>query len=339
MDETNITNFPERVLQRIVHNSLSDPSIIRRTFSGKRIQVLSPGRINHSAGPDFLEVAIMLDGAIVVGDAEFHRNSNEWEQHRHTEDSRYDNVILHIVINHNTSIKHNFEVLIMDAAELQSSNSLMNENQKEENNAETLDDLQHFALLRILRKTGEAKKELNENGLIPALSNLTKNYLQNYHSGKKRQVYSDVDLVYIANSIIDTAAARFLLEINDIDFALIPDRMLSLIKKQIATEGAHLRREIVLNCVLPLALAISEEQSRINLFLWYWSTPALHRYGVLSRKFSELPQNFLWQQQGMLEYLREYGSKKNLVKESISNYGFGEILNFYFVGKTPFKEE
>ncbi len=338
MGEINITNMPERLLQRIVHNSLSDPSKVRQTSIGKRVQILSPGRINHTAGPDYIEIAIMLDGAIVVGDAEFHRYSSDWEHHRHSDDLRYSNVILHIVLEHNSSVPHNFEVLIIKPDEIQLSISQMKEMKRDDQNAETLDDLQHFALIRILRKTGEAKNELNEHGLIPALSILTKNFLQKYHSGRKRPVYTDDELVKIANSIVESAAARFLLEINSLEFALIPDRMLSLIKKQIDCEGAHLRREIVLNCVLPLALAISEEQSRINLFLWFWSTPALHKYGVLSRKFANLPQNFLWQQQGMLEYLKEYGSKKNVIKESMGNYGFGEILNFYFVGKTPFKE-
>lgn len=339
MISSNIAELSERALQRIVHSHLSDPSVVRKTFSGKRLQILSPGRINHSAGPDFVEIAIMLDGIIVVGDAEFHRNSSEWEHHRHSNDNRYDEVIVHIVMNHNSTEPHNFEVLVVDENELQSTiQSSKLDNSNESRNAETLDDLQHFALLRILRKTGEAKKELNDKGLIPALNHLTKNFLQKYHSAKTRPVYSDEDLVNIANSIVDSSAARFLLEINSIDFALIPDKMLGLIKTKINNEGAHLRREIILNCVLPLSLAISEEQSRINLFLWFWSTPALHKYGVLSRKFANLPQNFLWQQQGMLEYLKDYGSKKNIVKESINNYGFGEILNFYFAGKTPFKE-
>lgn len=339
MAEANISNLSEKALQRIVHSALSDPSIIRQTFSGKRIQVLSPGRINHSAGPDFLEIAIMLDGAIVVGDAEFHRNSNEWEQHNHGNDPRYDNVILHIVINHNSIHSNNFEILQISEDILQSEAKELRKQKSEITTADSLDDLQHFALLRILRKTGEAKKLLNELGVIPALSELTKSYIEKYHSGRKRPVYSDDKLINIAEAMPKSEAALLLNELNTLDSALIPDKMLNLIKKKIESEGAHLRREIVLNCVLPLALAVSEEQSRINLFLWYWSTPALHSYGLLKRKFPNFPQNFLWQQQGMLEYIREYGTKKNLVKESMTNYGFGELLSFYHVGKTPFNDE
>jgi hypothetical protein len=84
-----------------------------------------------------------------------------------------------------------------------------------------------------------------------------------------------------------------------------------------------------LNSILPLAICLANEESRIDLFHWYWSTPALHQYGLLTRRFKNLPQNYLWQQQGLLEYLYEYGKKTNVIAELIKDYGFAEILSFY----------
>jgi len=123
------------------------------------------------------------------------------------------------------------------------------------------------------------------------------------------------------------------------DYVFIPDKMMQLLKEKISDEGAALRREIILNCILPLSLAIADDKARINLFLWFWSASALNIYGVLKRKFPNVPQNFLWQQQGMLEYMKEYGTKKNVEKEAFSGYGFGELLSFYYEGKTPYKNE
>ncbi len=332
-----VENIPERILQRYVHKSLSDPAVIRNTASGRRLQILSPGRINHNEGPDFLEIAMMIDGAIVVGDAEFHKKSSDWTAHNHQVDDRYKNVVLHIVLNNNSQISGSaFEVLLIDAVELE----LLIKNHKLEQNTEdsanTLEDLQQFALVRILRKTGEAKKILNENELKNALIIQVRNYLNKYFSGRKRPVYTKEELIEIAESVANSKAFDFLSELTDIEHIYIPDILIKMLKEKFSIEGAHLRREIVLNCILPLALAFAEEQARINLFLWYWSTPALNSYGVLNRKFPELTQNFLWQQQGMLEYIKEYGSKKNINKDAMSEYGFGELLGFYYAGKTPY---
>jgi hypothetical protein len=333
-----VENIPERILQRYVHKSLSDPAVIRKTVSGRRLQILSPGRINHNEGPDFLEIAIMLDGAIVVGDAEFHKKSSDWISHNHQLDKRYDNVMLHIVLNNNQTIdSSNFEVLIINNGELEQEIKKHKPQQVEEDSASTLEDLQQFALLRILRKTSQAKRILNENDLKNSLTIQVRNYLNKYYSGRKRPVYTKEELIEIADSVACSCAFGFLSDLLLIEHIYIPDLMLKMLKEKFSIEGAHLRREIVLNCILPLALAIAEEQARINLFLWFWSTPALNNYGVLSRKFPELAQNFLWQQQGMLEYIKEYGSKKNFTKDTISEYGFGELLGFYYVGKTPYK--
>jgi hypothetical protein len=104
-------------------------------------------------------------------------------------------------------------------------------------------------------------------------------------------------------------------------------------KQKIAGEGVHLRREILLNAIIPMALALAEEETRIALFAWFWSTPALHSYGVLKRKFPNLPQEFLWQQQGMLEYMREHGRKSTDV--GLESVGLNPSANVYWNLSTP----
>lgn len=331
-----INEIPERMLQNGVHSLLANPSIIRSCESGKRLQILSPGRINVHAGPDFLEIGVLLEGNVVVGDAEFHRKSSEWEQHSHSSDERYNSVILHIVLENNSiSKKQPFEVLLLSKDEvLEELNKVLAE-QAPEADVNSIEDLQHFALIRLLRKTADAQKLINDFGLDEAFRQIVTNYIIKYNSRRRRPVYSNDKLKTILSNIDKSHSFKFLkYDINE-NPSLIPDRMYSLLSLKSSDEGAHLRREIILNCVLPVAICLADEAVRINLFLWYWSTPALNQYGILSRRFSNLPQNFLWQQQGMLEFMLLHGKKPNAVSETIKNYGFAEILSFYKLGRLP----
>ena len=55
----------------------------------------------------------------------------------------------------------------------------------------------------------------------------------------------------------------------------------------------------------------------------------MQSYGILKRKFPEFEQKFLWQQQGMLEYLKEYGRKPRSVGEAKLQYKPDIDLDFY----------
>jgi hypothetical protein len=62
-----------------------------------RLQGLGAGRLNLFEGPDFQGADFELDGKIYHGDVEIHRTSNEWYQHHHHLDRRYNAVQLHLV--------------------------------------------------------------------------------------------------------------------------------------------------------------------------------------------------------------------------------------------------
>ncbi len=67
--------------------------------NGKFISIFNPGIINDSAGPDFNNAKISIDGIELYGHIEIHINSSDWYNHGHEKDIRYNNVILHIVWN------------------------------------------------------------------------------------------------------------------------------------------------------------------------------------------------------------------------------------------------
>ncbi|MBA3957716.1 MAG: DUF2851 family protein [Parachlamydiaceae bacterium] len=67
-----------------------------KTAGGQPLEVLSPGMWNAEAGPDFLKAHIKIGVREYRGDIEIHLNDNEWQQHHHDTDSRYNQVVLHV---------------------------------------------------------------------------------------------------------------------------------------------------------------------------------------------------------------------------------------------------
>jgi hypothetical protein len=337
MPNNELADSGERQLQRALFRALSEPSVVRKTLRGRRLQILSPGRWNRNEGPDFLESAILLDGDVCIGSCEFHRDGADWERHGHSTDDNYNDVILHIVVSPSALAgSHPFETLVVPIGEL---SLFMNEEVRTATlDYETADELQHFALVRLLRKTANASELGRINGNEGALRLLIADFVMKYLARRKRPVYTELELGELITKLPQTQMGQFIAELADGRQTHIPDRMHLLVKEPLAGEGAQMRREILLNCVLPLALAIAREEARISLFLWYWSTPSLGSYGVLKNRFPQLPQNFLWQQQGMLEYVKEHGKKENVTPSSLKNYGFSEMLSFYKTGRSPFME-
>ncbi len=68
------------------------------SIGGKEIRVLKPGVWNHEEGPDFMHAEIEIDGKLCIGDVEIHVKSTEWYMHKHHLNSRYNRVILHVVL-------------------------------------------------------------------------------------------------------------------------------------------------------------------------------------------------------------------------------------------------
>lgn len=66
------------------------------TTTKESLQILDNGRYNHNAGPDFLNARINIGNTLWVGHVEIHVMSSDWLKHGH--DHRYDNVILHVVL-------------------------------------------------------------------------------------------------------------------------------------------------------------------------------------------------------------------------------------------------
>ncbi|WP_100615468.1 DUF2851 family protein [Confluentibacter citreus] len=74
------------------------------TTDKESIHVLSVGQHNLNAGPDFFNAQLKIDNQLWAGNVEIHIKTSDWFLHNHELDKAYDNVILHVVWEHDTDI-------------------------------------------------------------------------------------------------------------------------------------------------------------------------------------------------------------------------------------------
>ncbi|RFS18003.1 DUF2851 family protein [Emticicia sp. C21] len=75
-----------------------------RTTNHESIKVLKTGILNTDAGPDFSQARIQIGEIEWAGNIEIHIKSSDWNNHNHQYDGAYNNVILHVVWEHDKPI-------------------------------------------------------------------------------------------------------------------------------------------------------------------------------------------------------------------------------------------
>ena len=68
-----------------------------QTLSGESITIVHSGIENNSDGPDFLNARVKIGNEEWVGNVEIHINSSDWSKHKHSDNPKYKNIILHVV--------------------------------------------------------------------------------------------------------------------------------------------------------------------------------------------------------------------------------------------------
>lgn len=74
------------------------------TANNEKFHIRNQGSHNLNSGPDFFNAQVELDGQLWAGNVEIHIKSSDWYAHHHEMDSAYDNVILHVVWEHDAEI-------------------------------------------------------------------------------------------------------------------------------------------------------------------------------------------------------------------------------------------
>ncbi len=92
----------EAFLQYVWHHQMLDRGLT--TTDGQPVVVLRPGDLNRDAGPDFFNAHLQVGDMEWVGNIEVHIHTSDWKSHRHSEDAAYNNIILHVVYEHDCEI-------------------------------------------------------------------------------------------------------------------------------------------------------------------------------------------------------------------------------------------
>ena len=67
-----------------------------KTTDDRSVEIIRQGTPNLDSGPDFLNATILIDGIKWHGAVEIHISSKDWYRHKHHQDPRYNNTILHL---------------------------------------------------------------------------------------------------------------------------------------------------------------------------------------------------------------------------------------------------
>jgi hypothetical protein len=100
------------------------------TVDGELLSILNYGNYLQKEGPDFFNARIIIGSQKWAGNVEIHVKSSDWYLHNHEKDDNYDNVILHVVWEHNIPIfrKDNSEIPVLEIKKYVAKETLENYN-------------------------------------------------------------------------------------------------------------------------------------------------------------------------------------------------------------------
>lgn len=84
------------------YKKINTPNL--KTTANEVISIANVGEHNFNAGPDFFNARLKIGDQLWAGNVEIHVKSSDWFIHNHETDSNYDNVILHVVWEHDTEV-------------------------------------------------------------------------------------------------------------------------------------------------------------------------------------------------------------------------------------------
>ncbi|MDX2002747.1 MAG: DUF2851 family protein [Chitinophagales bacterium] len=83
------------------------------TMDGEPLQIVHVGQRNTHAGPDFSNARVKISDTLWAGNVELHLRTSDWKRHGHEEDPKYENIILHVVYEHDTNILNTAPILVL----------------------------------------------------------------------------------------------------------------------------------------------------------------------------------------------------------------------------------
>ena len=90
-----------------------------KTVNNEEITIVNVGQYLELAGPDFFNAQIVIGAQKWAGNVEIHIKSSDWYVHHHEKDAGYENVILHVVWEHDVVVfrSDNSEIPVLELKE------------------------------------------------------------------------------------------------------------------------------------------------------------------------------------------------------------------------------
>ncbi len=92
----------ERLLQYIWQFQYFNKEQLQTTCQ-QPLVILFPGILNTNQGPDFSQAKIQIGNTVWAGSVELHIKTSDWFKHGHQNDQHYNQVVLHVVWQHDTN--------------------------------------------------------------------------------------------------------------------------------------------------------------------------------------------------------------------------------------------
>lgn len=300
----------ERELQKKVHAMFYDGTYTTIAYSGNIIHIVHPGRINPYSGPDFIDMAIMIQGELLIGKGEFHKYASDWFTHKHHLDSRYNDVLLHIVCEHDISVKIAQESIVLPLKDI-----LSMQIKERKISLQCMDDLQDYAFRRLMRRCKEL--ELMEYSIrIPSeqLQAYCIVFMRKRMNQRRRTFHKDDDYLGLIQMFMHSPIIHAIMH-----GAEIPHDISAVSYTSRNGISIHLFCELFLNAFYPFLIQLHKTYAG-SIIEWYWLQKSITRYGSLLRRFPDIPQQYMWQQQGILEFIRSDYSISNSYQEYFIPY-------------------
>ena len=101
--------LPNRRLSESPPSGISELELQARVFSGEfgvswpgedgeKVEVVHFGTWNREPGPDFCAALVLINGVKLTGDIEIDQDVKDWQNHGHSRNPSYENVVLHMFV-------------------------------------------------------------------------------------------------------------------------------------------------------------------------------------------------------------------------------------------------
>jgi len=96
LSEASPCRVPELELQARIFGG--EFGVSWRGEDGEKVEVVHFGIWNREPGPDFCGAQVVIDEVKITGDIEIDQDVRDWENHGHSQNASYENVVLHLFV-------------------------------------------------------------------------------------------------------------------------------------------------------------------------------------------------------------------------------------------------